>query len=322
MNFGIVGLGYIANKFAKTLNEMNETLYACASRDINKALEFKNKYNAIKCYDNYQNLFKDSNVDIVYIATPNRYHFENAVDALNCGKNVIVEKPFTTNPKDAKKLYDLAKEKNLFIMEALWPEFFPSSLKLKEIINNKVIGNVKSIKVTYGSYKDDIALKKYGNNSLGGGALLDIGIYPLSFVEMIAGSNIKSIKSEHEIGKYKTDIYSKINLIYENEISADILITFKEELKKEAIIEGDKGSIYIPNHHQNEGFIVKVNEKETNYSYPFEINGFEYQIREAIKSINEKKNESAIYNSESSIKLMKLLYDIRSSWNMKFEFEK
>ena len=320
MNFGLIGLGHIANKFADTLNKMGKTLYAVASSNIDKAKAFKEKYNSITYYGSYMDLYKDPKVDIIYIATPNSLHYKNAYDALMHNKNVICEKPFTTNPSEAKELYDLAKSKNLFIMEALWPEFFPSTKKLKELIKNNTIGDIKHIGVTYGSYKDYEVKKRLCDSSLGGGALLDIGIYPLSFIDMILDCKVKSFTSDVKINEYHTDEYSKIHLEYENGASADVLITFNEELKKEAYIEGTKGMIYVPNHHQNEGFIVKL-DKDIEYSYPFKINGFEYQIEEAISSIQNHLNESMIYPGDKSIRLMELLYDIRMSWNMKYSYE-
>ena len=320
MNFGIIGLGKIANKFAKTLNMMNETLYGVASRDINKAKEFAKEYNSIKYYGSYEELYNDKNVDVIYIATPNSYHFNNALDAINHNKHVICEKPFATNPDEARMLYSLAKEKNLFIMEALWPEFFPSTKALKEVIKSNVIGDIKSIKVFYGSYKKEESKKRLCDPMLGGGALLDIGIYPLSFIDIVLDDEVESFESTYKLCEYNTDVYSKINLLYKNGCKAEVTISFLEEIEKEAFIIGTKGSIYLKNHHQNEGFIVKT-DKEISYSYPFLINGFEYQIKEAIDCIKNHKVESGIYNSEKSIRLMKLLYDIRMSWNMKYPFE-
>ncbi len=278
MNFGIIGLGHIAEKFANTLNKMGETLYAVASRNIDKAKEFSLKFNSVKYYGSYEDLYSDPNIDVVYIATPNSYHFKNALDLLNHNKHVICEKPFTVNPSDAIKLYSLAKEKKLFIMEALWPEFFPSTKKLIEIINNKVIGEIRTIKVTYGSYKDNFIKKRLCDSNLGGGALLDIGIYPLSFIDILLDSKPLTFTSEYKLNEYNTDEYSKINLLYKNGIKAEVLISFEEELPKEAIITGTNGTIYLPNHHQNEGFIVKT-DKEEKYSFPFELNGFEYEIK-------------------------------------------
>ena len=320
MNFGIIGLGNIANKFAKTLNSMNECLYAVASRDIAKAKDFSEKYNSIKYYGSYEELYKDPNIDIIYIATPNSCHFQNANDALLNNKNVICEKPFTTNPNDATYLYYLAKVKNLFIMEALWIEFLPAYKMIKEIINNGEIGNIKNIKVSYGfDTNPERKIRKF-NSSLAGGALLDIGIYNLGFIDMICNSEVESFESNYNINEYGTDDYSEINLIYKNGITANSITAIGKDIKREAFIYGEKGLIYIPDFQQNQSFKL-ITDKEIDYSYPFEINGFEYQIKEAINSINNKLNESTNYPSERSIRLMELLYNIRMSWNMKFRFE-
>ena len=320
MNFGIIGLGNIANKFAKTLNEMNECLYAVASRDINKAKEFGIKYNAKNCYGSYEKLFKDSNIDIVYIATPNNYHYINSKDALLNGKNVICEKPFTTNPEEAKELYDLAKEKNLFIMEALWIEFLPAYKKIKELLKSGVIGDIKNIKVSYGFDTNSERKKRKFDSKLAGGALLDIGIYTLGFIDMILDEDIISFESIYNINEYNTDDYSEIKLKYSNGVEALSIISIGQEIKKEAYIYGSLGTIYIPDFQQNQRFKV-IKDNEIEYLYPFEINGFEYQINEIKNSINKKLNESINYSSYKSIRLMKLLYDIRMSWGMKFTFE-
>ncbi len=320
MKFGIIGLGNIANKFAKTLNEMNECLYAVASRDINKAKEFGNKYSAKQCYGSYEELYKDPNIDIIYVATPNNYHYINSKEALLNGKNVICEKPFTTNPEEAKELYDLAKEKNLFIMEALWIEFLPAYKKIKELIKSGVIGDIKNIKVSYGFDTNPERKKRKFDSNLAGGALLDIGIYTLGFIDMILDEDVLDFESKYNINEYNTDDYSEIKLKYKNGIEALSIISIGQEIKKEAYIYGSFGTIYIPDFQQNQRFKV-IKDNEIEYVYPFEINGFEYQIKEVINSINKKLNESINYPSCKSIRLMKLLYDIRMNWGMKFTFE-
>nr|MCR5112692.1 Gfo/Idh/MocA family oxidoreductase [Acholeplasmatales bacterium] len=312
MNFGIIGLGNIANKFAKTLNEMDDAnLYAVASRDLNKAKEFGEKYNSTKYYGSYDELYNDPNIDVIYIATPNSMHYKNSLDALMHHKHVICEKPFTTNPSEAKELYSYAKDNNLFIMEALWIEFLPSYKKIKELVNNGAIGDIKSLKVSYGFDTNSDRKKRKFDSSLAGGALLDIGIYNLGFIDIILDRDVKSFKSEYRLNEYNTDDYSKIELAYDNDIKAELITTIGEDLKREAYIIGSKGSIYIPDFQQNQEF--KLN--DVLYTYPFEINGFEYQIREAINSIENGRYESMIYPSDKSIRLMKLLYDNTSNTN-------
>ena len=320
MNFGIIGLGNIANKFAKTLNEMNETLYAVASRDINKAKEFKEKYNSLKYYGSYNELLNDPNIQIVYIATPNNMHYINSLEALKCGKNVICEKPFTANPNEAIELYQYARANNLFIMEALWIEFLPLYKKLDELLNNNIIGDIKDINVSYGFDTNDIRKKRKFDSNLAGGALLDIGIYNLAFIDMIAKSDLLSFNSKYELNEYNTDNYSEIYLDYSNGIKAKCITSIGKEIKREAYINGTLGTIYIPDFQQATSFTIIKGDRKT-FEFPFEINGFEYQIREAIYCIKNGYSEAITYNSSKSINLMKLLYDIRMSWNMKFSFE-
>ena len=317
MNFGIIGLGRIAKKFAKTINEIEgSTLYAVGSRNIIKAEEFKREFNANVAYGSYEELYEDKNIDCIYIATPNSMHFKNAMDALMHGKNVICEKPFTINPSEAKELYNYAKEHNLFIMEALWIEFLPAYKRIKEIIKNGEIGNVKEVRVSYGfSITPDRRERKF-MSSLGGGALLDIGIYNLALIDLILDGRPISINSSYRLNEYNTDEWSRVELIYSN-AKAIMTTAIGEDLKREAYIIGDKGMIYIPDFQQNQEFMVN----DVSYKYPFKINGFEYQIEEVIKCINLRMTESSIYGADRSIRLSNILYDIRKSFNLKFDCE-
>ena len=317
MNFGIIGLGRIAKKFAKTINEIEgSTLYAVGSRNIIKAEEFKREFNANVAYGSYEELYEDKNIDCIYIATPNSMHFKNAMDALMHGKNVICEKPFTINPSEAKELYNYAKEHNLFIMEALWIEFLPAYKRIKEIIKNGEIGNVKEVRVSYGfSITPDRRERKF-MSSLGGGALLDIGIYNLALIDLIIDGIPLSINSSYRLNEYNTDEWSRVELIYSN-AKAIMTTAIGEDLKREAYIIGDKGMIYIPDFQQNQEFMVN----DVSYKYPFKINGFEYQIEEVIKCINLRMTESSIYGADRSIRLSNILYDIRKSFNLKFDCE-
>ena len=316
MKWGIIGLGNIANKFAKTLNIMNEELYAVASRDLSKAKSFKDEYNAKICYGSYLELMNDNNVDVIYIATPNNMHFDIAIEALRHNKNVLCEKPLTTNHILAKKLYDYAKNNNIFIMEALWIYFLPLYKKLKELLPK--IGNIKEINVSYGFDTNEKRKARKFDSNLAGGALLDIGVYNLGFITMILGFDIIDIKSNYHLNEYNTDDYEEITLKYKNNIIAKSITQIGKDIKREAYIKGDMGTIYIPDFQAFEMFYLN----DEKYESKFDINGFEYQILEVINSIKENRNESKIYNSTNSIKLMKLLYDIRMSWNMKFNFEK
>lgn len=323
MRWAILGLGNIAKKFAKTINSMeNEILYALGSRDINKALEFNKEFNALKCYGSYEELLNDNNIDVVYISTPNNMHYENALMALNNDKNVLLEKPFTTNPNDAKKLYDLAKEKGLFIMEALWIRFLPLYKKLKKLLKSNIIGNVKDVSVSYGFDTNPERKKRKFDSNLAGGALLDIGIYNIGLLDMIIDSKIESFESKYHINEYNTDDYSEIYFKYKNGTKAKSILSIGKDIDREVFIEGEKGSIYIPDFQHATKFILRIDKKEEEYNFPFIINGFEYQINEVINSINKGLNESIIYGSNDSIRLMTILYDIRKNWNMKFNFEK
>ena len=180
MNWGIVGLGKIANKFCDTLSFLKnegENLVAVASRDLDKAKEFGDKYKAEKAYGSYSDLFQDEDVDAVYISTPNNLHNQEIKEALLKGKNVLSEKPITLKVEDTRELYETAEEKGLFLMEAYWVYFLPGAFKLREIYGE--IGEIEEIELSYGFYSEGKRRERKFLSSLGGGALLDIGIYNL-----------------------------------------------------------------------------------------------------------------------------------------------
>lgn len=187
-NWGIIGLGNIANKFANDLVLIpNANLYGVASRSIIKAKEFANKYNVPNYYDSYNELVENKNIDIVYIATPHSFHFSNTMMALNKKKGVLCEKPICINSNQLTLLSKKALENNIFLMEAKWTRFLPSFNKVLELIASGTIGKVKAVKADFGySFPYDESHRLY-NPRLGGGSLLDIGIYPVFLALVILG---------------------------------------------------------------------------------------------------------------------------------------
>ena len=192
---GIIGCGHIAEKMAATINGMQEAeSYAVASRSIEKAQAFATKWNFSKAYGSYEELVTDSEVDLVYIATPHSHHYEHARLCIMNGKPVLCEKSFTANAHQAEELIRLAEEKNIFITEAIWTRYMPLSVKMKELLDEGVIGKPYTLSANLGyviADKDRIAKPE-----LAGGALLDIGVYTLNFAAMAFGSDIKWMRCE------------------------------------------------------------------------------------------------------------------------------
>lgn len=325
MKWGIMATGSIAQKFASTVNRMTdegEILQAVASRTKESAENFARQHRIPEVFDSYKAMAESDSVDVIYIATPNNMHYENVKMCLLAGKHVLCEKPFTTSAAQAQELYALAEEKGLFLMEGFWIRFLPVLQKMQELIKEGKLGEIRYIRSEYGFVaKGDRKVRKF-NPQLGGGALLDIGIYNLGFLNMIMRKNPDSFTSDVHMTDVGTDDFSVIHLHYsqENGQGAEAVATtaIGLDIQRKAAVIGTKGSIYLDDFQKAETMTVSLSDgEEYEIEIPFEINGFEYQIREASNCIREGRTHSGIYTPQMSLQTLSLIDDIRASWNMK-----
>lgn len=326
MNWGILATGTIAKKFASTAAQMEaegEEVVAVGSRRMESAKAFAQEYGIPKAYDSYEGLAADPEVDAIYVATPNSLHYENCRLCLEHGKHVLCEKPFTINEEQARELYRLAEEKHLFIMEAFWIWLLPLYDRLRGILADGTIGEVKQITCQYGFVATGARKDRKFNSGLGGGALLDIGIYNLGFLRIITGQQPEKVETKKvHINEYGTDDYSDLCLTYPGGCVAESVQTIGQELERNARIVGTKGSIFLPDFQHAEKMVLEVEgKKPETIEMPVDINGFEYEIREASRCVKEGRSFSTRYTPQDSLALTRLMYDIRMAWGMKFEGE-
>lgn len=325
MKWGILATGTIANKFAATINDMKEegqSVIAAGSRREESAREFAEKYHIPRAYGSYEELVKDPEVEAVYISTPNNMHFENARMCLEAGKHVLCEKPFTTNVAEAEALYEMAEARGLFIMEAFWIRFLPALIKMRQLIADGVIGEVAHVRSDYGFIATGARKDRKFNSSLGGGALLDIGVYNLGFVHMIMGEAPVHMSSSVRINEYGTDDFSAILLEYPEGRTAAVTTAIGMNMPREAVVFGSKGSIYLPDFQHAKKLVVRPYEgEEYTLELPVDINGFEYQIRETERCVAAGMNTSDVLKKEDTLTILRLMDDIRDSWDMKFDYE-
>ena len=326
MNWGILATGTIANKFATTVNAMaaeGERLAAVGSRRAESAKAFAAQYNIPHWYASYEELAADPAVDAIYIATPNTLHYENCKLCLEHGKHVLCEKPFTINAEQAKELYALAEKKQLFIMEAFWIRFLPLYAKLQQMLSDGLSGTLQTITCQYGFTTEGARRERKFNSALGGGALLDIGIYNLGFLQMVTGQQPQNVQTEElRLTEYGTDEYSKLRLAYPSGCTAESVQTLGQRLTRMACIVGTKGRITLPDFQYAEHMTLELDgQPPQELDFPFDVNGFEYQIREVSRCAATGRHHSSIYTPQQSIALTQLMYDIRMAWGMKFEGE-
>lgn len=325
MKWGILATGTIASKFAKTVAQMcsdNEKIVAVGSRDLKKAQEFADTYGTKKAYESYEALATDPEVEAVYIATPNSMHFSNAMLCLRNGKHVLCEKPFTTNAGEAETLYREADKSGLFIMEAFWIRFLPLYEELLRVIETKEYGELRHVRCDYGFIAKGARRERKFKSELGGGALLDIGIYNLGFLHMLMGTAPETITSDVHLNEYGTDDFSILQFKYPGGQTAHSVQSIGLQMERQAALYFDQATIYLPDFQMATSMTIKPVEGEAyTIERPFEVNGFEYEIREVTRCVRCGKTHSEIFKPKDSVAVLRLMDEIRKSWNMKFTFE-
>jgi predicted dehydrogenase len=313
IKFGILGTGKIASKFALGLSTVDEAeLYAVGSRTQESSAAFAEKHKVPKPYASYENLAKDSEVDIIYIATPHNLHYENTILCLNQNKHVICEKPFAVNAKEVNAMIKLANEKNLFLMEALWSRFMPHIIKAKELINEGIIGDVKLLTSDFCMKPKFDPDSRLFNKDLIGGSLMDIGIYPVFLAYHILGKPSK-IQALAGFGKTGVDENCSISFGYDDEKLAVLYSSMKSTNGVNAIIEGDKGKIIFesPWHAPSNFTLLLDNGHKEHFTFDQSINGYNYEAQEVVNCLHAGKTQSDIWSWQNSLDLIELLDDIR-----------
>ncbi len=322
VNWGIIGLGAIAHHFVKDLLLVeNANLVAVASRNYSKAMNFSKEYDIAVSYGSYDELFDDTTVDIIYIATPHHNHAEISIKAISKGKHVLCEKPLAVNLPDAMRIVKCAEKNNVFFMEALWARFNPSLQKIFELIQNNEIGEVNYINADFSFYTPKDKDGRLYNMDLAGGALLDIGIYPLFLSYMIFGKP-EQIEANAIFDVGGADIQTAMILKYKNALSS-LYCGIKSSSDMIAKICGTKGTILIDKYwYKTQGFsLVTEDGKEIRYEFPTKGRGYYYEIIECNKCIEQQEKESDLWTHQNSFDLISMMDAIREKIGLKYPFE-
>ncbi len=324
LKWGILSTGTIAKKFADTLSRLPDCgiLSAVASRNQESAAQFAAAYNIPQAYGDYLSLVRNPDIDVIYIATPHSLHYANVRLCLENNKHVLCEKSFTVNLVQATALTQLAKEKNLFLMEAFWTKFLPAYQLLDKAIAQGEIGDITHFRAQYGFAPTGARYVRKFDPNLAGGALLDIGVYALGVAAMLLGYEPTGMCAKAIIGEYNTDKFDSIMLSFKNGVTAHLITTIGTVIEQQAIIFGTKGQITLPNFSALQSFTVEKSDG-TQYTVdsPFEINGFEYQIRETAACLLAKQTESSIMTHQNTLAIMRLMDEARAAWGLRFPCE-
>lgn len=323
IKWGILGAGWIASQFARDLAFAQDAeLSAVGSRSLEKAEEFAGKFGGKRAYGSYEDLVNDAEIDIIYVATPHPSHKEHVLQCLRAGKAVLCEKPFTVNVKEAEEVVQYARDNRIFLMEAMWTRFLPVIRKVREWIAEGRIGDVRLLKADFGFRTGVNPEGRLFKPALAGGALLDVGIYPLSFASMLFGGTPKQILSTAHLGETGVDEENSIMLSYQGGQTALLSSAIRLNSGSDAYIMGTEGSIKIPSFfNAKSATLVAADGTEETFSDDRTTLGYVYEAEAAGQYLREGKLESEVIPLDETLQLMRMMDEIRGQWGLRYPFE-
>ncbi len=359
IRWGILGTGTIANHFAEGLQSLPDaTIQSVGSRTKQRASDFGQRYGASKSHDDYRRVVEDPDVDIVYVATPHHRHSDDCLLSLDAGKAVLCEKPFTLNRTQAQDVIARARQNNLFCMEAMWMRFMPLVQRMKSMIDAGDIGTVDMINVDFGLPAPADPENRFFNPQLGGGALLDRGVYCISLAQYLLGTP-KDISSHVRIGATGVDEQSSISFRYESGAIAVLNSSLTTKMRNEALVLGNRGSLRLdeyffkPEYLTHESYLPPTDQPDPNTSSsalkqrlksnkllrgavtaakrlkssgsrihePVTGNGYNYEAAEAMRCLRDDLVESPHMNWQDSLDVMQIMDIVRADWGLKYPGE-
>jgi predicted dehydrogenase len=336
LRWGILGAGSIAKSFAADVRLLSDhQLVAIGSRDQAKADAFGTEFQIPNRHASYEALCNDSEVDAIYVATPHNFHKEHCLLALNSNKPVLCEKPFTVNKAEADAVIAVAKAKNLFLMEGMWSRFFPVWDKVRELIASGAIGKVRMVYADFGFRTGPSPSNIDANNqlivtnptgrhfdiNLIGGALMDVGVYPVSLAQMLLGDP-DSVAALGTIGVTGIDDNTGMLLHFPGGEMAVTSTSFQVSTPQTAILIGESGKIEVPNWWTPKRLTLSVSGKDPEtFELPHEGRGFQFEAIEVARCLRAGLTESPILSHSDSLAVMGALDQMRAQIGLKYPDE-
>jgi dihydrodiol dehydrogenase / D-xylose 1-dehydrogenase (NADP) len=323
VRWGIFGTGRMAGDFAQALGEVSDArILAVASRSQTRADQFGDRFDVPDRYSDYRQLADDPNVDVVYIATPHSHHRDHAILCLEANKAVLCEKPFTINAEQANEVISLAQEKDLFLMEAMWTRFVPSVLKLEELLSAEAIGDVQ-IMLAGGAYMPEPDPSHYlFNRELGGGILLDAGVYLLSMASLVFGTPDK-ILATGAIGEFGVDEHDAMVLSHAKGQIANLYVSHRASSSPDMTLLGSKGKIYLhPPIFCPSGLTLSIGgEPDQYFDYSDSGNAYRFQAMEVNRCLNNGLIQSESMHLSETLSIMQTMDLIRQQIGLQYPME-
>ena len=324
MKVGILAAGGIAGTMAKTLNNLHHPeveLYAVASRSQERADAFAREYNVPVAYGSYEALAADPQVDLIYIASPHSEHYAHAKLCLEHKKAILVEKAFTANAAQAQEILDLGKSQNTLVTEAIWTRYMPSRAIISHALKEGKIGTPYSIQANLGypiSHKDRIFKPE-----LAGGALLDLGVYPINFAMMFFGHELQEVRGECVKSDTGVDFMDNICLIFKDGKMASLHATAMGPTDRNGIIYGTTGYMVVTNINNPEKVEIfdKNHQKLEELPLPMQVTGYEYQVLSCLQALKKGQIECPEMPHQHTMDVMHVMDQLRQQWQIKYPWE-
>lgn len=323
IGWGILGTGNIAHTFATGLSFLPDArLVAVGSRSPESAEAFAREFDLPRHYGSYQELAGDPEIQVVYVATPHSLHYENSLACLEAGKAVLCEKPFTINAREAERLIAMARERNLFLMEAMWTRFLPVVQATRELLNDGAIGEPRMLAADFGFRTRFNPAGRLFDPSLGGGALMDVGVYPVSLASMIFGAPDR-LSSLAELGETGVDEQSAFILGYPSGQLAVLYTAIRTTTPQEATIMGTEGLLRIeaPWWRGTQLMLRRSGEPARIIDKPFTGNGYNYEAAEVMSRLRSGAIESELLPLSETLAVMQTMDQIRAQWDLVYPVE-
>ena len=320
--WGILGPGGIARAFAKDLQLLEgHEVAAVGSRTLSNAQEFAKTFGGT-AYGSYEELVADPTVDAIYVATPHPSHKENVITALNAGKPVLCEKPFAVNANEAREMVAAAEKNGVALMEAMWARFLPHYADVREIIASGVLGQILTVQADHGQRLADRNIPRLVEPSLAGGALLDLGIYPVSFAHMILGNPAK-ITASAVLTEKGVDAQTSMIFDYADGAQAILTTTMIEQTPCRAVVAGVNGWLEIDRTFYNPTSmrVVLFDGSVTQYPHTYTGHGLREQAEAFKKLVQSGKSQSEILTWKDTVDIMGTLDAVRSQIGLRYPFE-
>ena len=323
MKIGVLGAGGISHMTAPAMVALEEVqCWAVASRSLEKAQAFAEEFGFQKAYGSYEELVADPEVELVYVGTPHSHHYDHMMLCLEAGKSVLCEKAFTMNAAQARKIQAVARQKGLFVAEAIWPRYMPSRKMIGDVLASGIIGKANTLTANLSYVIHQVP--RIVTPELAGGALLDVGVYGVNFALMHFGTDIDRVESSVAMTPTGVDGMETITIFYKDGRMAVLTHSIYARSDRKGIIHGDKGYIVVENINNPQSVSVFDTEDRllAHYDVPEQINGYEYEFRECARMLQENRLESVSMPLDDTIFVMEFMDDLRRQWGLVYPQER